>query len=35
MLFSPYGGHILEHVLQQEQAPFLFLGGTPAQMFFS
>ena len=35
MLFSLHGGHIVKHVLQQEWAPFLFLGGTPAQMFSS
>ena len=32
MLFSLHGGHFMEHVFQQEQYPFLFLGGAPAQM---
>ena len=32
MLFSLHGGHVMDHALQQEQVPFLFLGGAPAQM---
>ena len=33
MLFSPHGGRIVEHMLQEKKAPFLFVGGAPAQMF--
>ena len=33
--FSPHGSHIVEHVLQKEHAPFVFLSGTPAQIFAS
>ena len=32
MLFFPHGSHIMEHVLQQEHAPFLFLGTDPAMI---
>ena len=34
MLISLHGGHVVEHVLQQEKAPFLLLGGIPTWMLY-
>ena len=35
ILFSLHGGHIAEHALQQEQAPFLFVVSALAQMLYA